>query len=398
MKQKLQKNIGLDYIATFITNLNMQSSIWVLYLAYCGMNLAQIGLLEGVYHATSIICEIPSGAFADLLGRKRSMVLSRLCIAISCVIMLFAGNFWLFALSFIIQALGNNLNSGSEEALIYDSMKVIGREEEYMGVYGRLNVIIEVAQGIATVAGGVLAEYSYFWCYAACLLIAVLAVLPVLLMTEAPVTDDMAERLPVGTLIEEHFKKSGKILKSDSRILKNIVFYSVVFAAETLLFFYSQQYYAELGYNKIGISMILLVVGAASCLGAFLSEKIYARFGKKTSFAAAAVIGAALVCYGFHNVAVSVVTFAATGFCNALLYPIQSDSLNDLIPSEQRATLISVDSMFFSIAMILVFPAAGAAADVFGLTGVLVGIGAGLWLFVGTWLILKSKNEKRLIK
>lgn len=236
MKQKLQKNIGLDYIATFITNLNMQSSIWVLYLAYCGMNLAQIGLLEGVYHATSIICEIPSGAFADLLGRKRSMVLSRLCIAISCVIMLFAGNFWLFALSFIIQALGNNLNSGSEEALIYDSMKVIGREEEYMGVYGRLNVIIEVAQGIATVAGGVLAEYSYFWCYAACLLIAVLAVLPVLLMTEAPVTDDMAERLPVGTLIEEHFKKSGKILKSDSRILKNIVFYSVVFAAETLLF------------------------------------------------------------------------------------------------------------------------------------------------------------------
>ena len=73
MKQKLQKNIGLDYIATFITNLNMQSSIWVLYLAYCGMNLAQIGLLEGVYHATSIICEIPSGAFADLLGRKRSI-------------------------------------------------------------------------------------------------------------------------------------------------------------------------------------------------------------------------------------------------------------------------------------------------------------------------------------
>lgn len=110
------------------------------------------------------------------------------------------------------------------------------------------------------------------------------------------------------------------------------------------------------------------------------------------------MIGAALVCYGFHNVAVSVVTFATAGFCNALLYPIQSDSLNDLIPSEQRATLISVDSMFFSIAMILVFPAAGAAADVFGLTGVLVGIGAGLWLFVGTWLIFKVKNEKRLIK
>ena len=66
----LRKNIVLDYITTFVTNLNMQSSIWVLYLAYCGLNLAQIGLVEGIYHATSIVFEIPSGAVADLIDRK----------------------------------------------------------------------------------------------------------------------------------------------------------------------------------------------------------------------------------------------------------------------------------------------------------------------------------------
>ena len=48
------------------------------------------------------------------------------------------------------------------------------------------NVLIEVAQGLATVAGGVLAELSYFWCYAACVVIAVLALLPVLWMAEPP--------------------------------------------------------------------------------------------------------------------------------------------------------------------------------------------------------------------
>ncbi len=85
MIARLKRNIVLDYIGTFVTNLNMQSSIWVLYLAYCGLNLAQIGLVEGIYHATSILFEIPSGAVADLLGRKRSMVLSKLCIAVSCV-------------------------------------------------------------------------------------------------------------------------------------------------------------------------------------------------------------------------------------------------------------------------------------------------------------------------
>ena len=126
--KRLKRNIPLDYMNTCITNLNMQSSVWVLYFAYCGLTLAQIGLLEGVYHATSIVCEIPSGAAADLLGRKKSMILSRICVAVSCVIMLFFRSFWFFALSFVIQAVGNNFNSGSEEALVYDSMKYIGEE------------------------------------------------------------------------------------------------------------------------------------------------------------------------------------------------------------------------------------------------------------------------------
>lgn len=61
----------------------------MLYLAYLGMNLVQIGLLEGIYHAAGIVCEIPSGAMADLRGRRKSMIISRVLLAISCIIMLF---------------------------------------------------------------------------------------------------------------------------------------------------------------------------------------------------------------------------------------------------------------------------------------------------------------------
>lgn len=217
IQTRIKRNIPFDYVSTFITNLNMQSSIWVLYLAYCGMSLAQIGLLEGIYHATSILCEVPSGAVTDLLGRKRSMILSRICIAISCVIMLFSKNFWLFAASFIIQALGNNFNSGSEEALVYDSMKYIGQEDRYMGVNGRINVLIEISQGIATVAGGILAEYSYFWCYAACVIIAVLALISVLPMVEVPTEREQKEHPTIGKMIAKHFKTSFSILKEEFR-------------------------------------------------------------------------------------------------------------------------------------------------------------------------------------
>ena len=407
---RLKRNVGLDYVHTFLSNMNMQSSIWVLYLAYCGMHLAQIGLLEGIYHATSIVCEIPSGAAADLLGRKRCMILSNICIAVSCVIMLFSKSFGCFAVSFVVQALGNNLNSGSEEALVYDSMKCLGQEEHYMGVYGRLNVLIEVAQGLATVAGGALAEFSYFWCYAACVVIAVLALLPVLWMAEPTQcgeaadtagegVEDAAEGTPAQRTIREtvkhHFAVSACILQKDARIGKIIGFYSVVFAAHTLLFFYSQQYFADLGYNKVQISVIMLLVGGASCLGALVSEKMYRWFGKKCLIPETVIIAGAILCYGAGKAGVAIAALMCAGFANAALYPIQSDSLNALIPSEQRATLISVDSMCFSIVMIVLFPLAGALADRWGLKTVLLLLGVILLLFLLTVFCIEKESFSR---
>lgn len=404
---RLKRNVGLDYVHTFLSNMNMQSSIWVLYLAYCGIYLAQIGLLEGIYHATSIVCEIPSGAAADLLGRKRCMILSNICIAVSCVIMLFSKSFGCFAVSFVVQALGNNLNSGSEEALVYDSMKCLGQEEHYMGVYGRINVLIEVAQGLATVAGGVLAEFSYFWCYAACVVIAVLALLPVLWMAEPPQcgeaadtagegVEDAAEGTPAQRTTRETVKHpfavSACILQKDVRIGKIIGFYSVVFAAHTLLFFYSQQYFADLGYNKVQISVIMLLVGGASCLGALVSEKMYRWFGKKCLIPETVIIAGAILCYGAGKADVAAAALMCAGFANAALYPIQSDSLNALIPSEQRATLISVDSMCFSIAMIVLFPLAGALADRWGLKTVLLLLGVILLLFLLTVFCIEKES------
>ena len=385
LEAKLHKNIFLDYFHTFITNLNMQSSIWVLYLAYCGMSLTQIGLLEGVYHITSMIFEIPSGALADLLGRKKSMAVSKTCIAISCLIMLYSRSFWLFALSFFIQALGNNFNSGSEEALVYDSMKAIGEEEKYITVCGRLNILIEVAQGIATVAGGVLAEYSFYWCYFASLVIALLAFLPVFGMTEAPFEKQQSVGNSIWEMLKDHFETSIGVLKKDLRILRIVVYFSAVFAAQTLLFFYGQQYFFDLGCNKIRISLIMLQYSLFCCLGAYCSDKVFEKFGRRIAVIASFFIAAAIACFVFETAWLSAVMLSAAGFCNSLLYPIQSSILNGLIPSEQRATLISVNSMFFSVAMILLFPVAGFLADEMGLGKVLFGIGCLLVVFTFFW-------------
>lgn len=98
---------------------------------------------------------------ADLMGRKKVLLLGRVISVISSILMLTSNHFLGFAISFILSAASYNLNSGSEEALVYDSMKEAGKEEEYLTVNGRLNFLIEVSQGVASFLGGVLSDISY---------------------------------------------------------------------------------------------------------------------------------------------------------------------------------------------------------------------------------------------
>lgn len=387
---KLYRNIKLDYLFTIIRNIDMSSSIWVLYLAYRGMSLLEIGILEGVYHITGMIFEIPSGAVADLLGRKKTVLAGRLCMTLSCICMLLANGFWGFALSFFIQALSSNLNSGSEEALLYDSMKLCGREEEFLKVSGRLNMLMEIAQAIAVVAGGILAEYSYVWCYGACIVIALLGFVTALFFAEPPIGGEKSNTKP-GLLqrLRSHFATSLAILKENRSIRNIVIYYSAIFTAYTLLFFYSQQYFYDFGLNKVRISFIMLVAGGVSCLGAACSEKLYSGLGEKIVNICAIVIALGIAAFGLQSLPIAIAALVLTSFCNSLLYPIQSISLNRLIPSEQRATLISVNSMAFSVGMAILFPAVGALADWFGLP--LIFLGLGLLLTPGVLLARRMK-------
>ena len=369
LQEKLKNNIIAEYFYSFINNLSMSSSIWVLYLTYKGMNLMQIGLLEGVYHLTSILFEIPSGAAADLLGRKKTLIVSRILMVISCIIMLFADSFLGFALSFFFQALSGNFNSGAEEALLFDSLKLLGKEDHYLSVSGRINTLLEISQGIATVVGGILAEYSYTYCYLTCIIIALLGLVPALIMTKPPIepTETPTAKKRVSQIVKEHFITSSDVLKKDKTLLHLILYYSVIFSAYTLLFFYSQQYFYDHGLNKIQISIVMFFAGIVACLGALLSEQLYSKYGKKITLLGACLIALSVLAFSLNHLSVAIGALLIATFFNSLLYPIQSNSLNQRIPSAQRATLISVNSMFFSVFMILFFPMVGALADMIGL-------------------------------
>ncbi|EIC77722.1 hypothetical protein HMPREF1114_0659 [Streptococcus oralis SK100] len=120
-KPNYRKNIGLMAGVEFFAFLGI-TSFWILFLSQNGMSLWQIGLLESIFHATSVICEIPSGMLADRYSYKTNLYLSRIAgIASSILMLLGQGNFWIYALAMVVSALSYNFDSGTSAAMVYDS-------------------------------------------------------------------------------------------------------------------------------------------------------------------------------------------------------------------------------------------------------------------------------------
>lgn len=362
-KDKLKNNIKLDYLYKFLQSLDISAAIWMLYLAYKGLSLVEIGILEGLFHVVSLICEVPTGAIADILGRKNTIVIGRLLSALSSILMLLGTSFGGFAIAFAIQAISYNLNSGSEEALVYDSLKLIGGEEEYIKVNGTLNLIIEVAQGVAVLVGGILSDYAFSYSYILAVIISLCAFGVSLGFKEPEIHEDKAVRLNA----IQHFKTCFKVMKNNKKIILMMLFFEGIFMVGTTTHFYSQQYFSDLGYSRSYISIIYVVASVGCALGAKYVYIFEEKLKDKIIYVLPAVSAIALMIFSFISSVGSIASFMIFSVTNNMLYPVSSSYINKLIPSEQRATLISVQSMCFSIFMIVFFPLMGLLGQVISL-------------------------------
>ena len=93
--KNINRNIKVSYIYNLLMNFDMTSAIWVLYLSYKGLSLAEIGVIEAIFHVSSVLGEIPTGAAADFIGKRTSIILGIMSV-ISGIIMIFGNNFLCF--------------------------------------------------------------------------------------------------------------------------------------------------------------------------------------------------------------------------------------------------------------------------------------------------------------
>ena len=255
---QLRQNIKKNYVFIFLQNVDLTRGIWMIYLASKGMSLTQLGLLETIFHLTSFTMEVPTGAVADLYGRRTSRIIGRILSVISVVILLMADSFFWFAGSFIIIALSYNMESGAGDALIYDSMKEIGEEDQYMKIGGNKEMVFQIASIFSFFIGGYLATKSYKLAFAITIVIGLATVVYSFLFVEPNVG-----RKTVIDGKKHHFtyqlKESFQILRGHKRLGFLIFFSQFILSFTTTTFFYLQNYMKSDGYDEAAIGALYAV-------------------------------------------------------------------------------------------------------------------------------------------
>lgn len=400
MIKKLKQNISISYVYNFFLQLNITSAIWVLYLAFKGMSLVEIGLLESIYHITGLIFELPTGALADLYGRKFCVVLGRVVNVISCILMITSSSFLGFAISFVLSCAAMNLNSGAAEALVYDSLKELGEEEKYKKIWGELAFVMSIAQGIAVLLGGILADIQFLYAYIFGTVIQIVALIISFSFNEPHIDNkkvksksknqNKKEKIVINQLIT-----SINVLKDRKIVLYLIMFSALVGSLQTTVFFYSQQYFSDLNYTKTKIAIICALGSLIEAVSSKYAYKIENGLKIKGILLGTSIINIiALAGLAFVK-ELSILFFLLTSVTGGLAFTIFSDYINSRIPSEHRATILSFDSLCFSIFMICVFPLFGLLAEHIGFS-ITFGVIAILYIPAMLFLMLKLKKHKNI--
>ncbi len=363
--KRLGNNIYKNYIYTFMSNFNVTSGVWMLYLAYRGLSLFEIGIMEAIFHLTSFTMEVPTGVVADLLGRKMSRIMGRFMAVIATLLMIYAGGPLGFAISFVFSALSYNLESGAGDALIYDSMKEIGSDKTYMKVKGRGEALFQIANAMALPIGGYLATTNYQSVYKLAFVVGIVTLIHSFSFVE-PNVGKVEKKDNHLTTFKHQLKDSISIVKNSKDLGFLIIMAESYGVFATTTFFYIQNFLKEGGKSEFRIGLVLAIGSVLAAIMATAAHRIEKRFGFKITLTVLLMAGSSSL-WLMATGALAEIGIVLLSIFEVIEFVVMSDYINKLIPSERRATILSMESMVFSLFMIIIFPIVGLVGDLWGL-------------------------------
>lgn len=394
----LTLTLGNTLAASFIWGIN------TLFLLDAGLSNLEAFAANAFFTAGMVLFEVPTGVIADGWGRRVSFLLGTATLAASTYLYYLmwqlSAPFWAWAAVSVLLGLGFTFFSGAVEAWLVDALRFSGYEGGLETVLGRGLMVSGVAMLAGSVAGGVIAQATNLG-VPFLLRVGVLLVMFAVafwLMRDVGFTPERtthplrATRAVLSASLENGLKHPP---------VRYVMLAAPFSAGVGIYVFYAlQPYLLELfgdpsAYSVAGLAAAM--VAGAQVLGGWLAPRLRRLVHKRTTvlILSSAVSALLLVVLGFTRVFwVALALLALWALVASAGTPVRQAYLNDMIPSKQRATVLSFDSLMGSSGGVVVQPVLGRAADVYGYPASLA-IGGVIELIAVPFLLASRRQHPR---
>ena len=358
-------NINKVIFINFCQRFHLYIHAYALLLLARGLTLVQISLIESIVIGSIFLMEVPTGVLADRVGRKWSIFASTFLLMTGEFIFIFARSFEWYIFIALLTGTGFAFASGAVEALVYDSLPEAGREDAMKRAMGRLGFYAQIAFVIAPIIGGLIIGVARAEDFipAIALTAAALLIGVIVCLTLREPAIHTSEKKPGSA---ELFRAGVALLRHHKRLrrLAMLVVFTAPFTG-AIVTTLGPPYLVRNEVSPFAVGLALSVGSLLAALTQRYAYKFEQCLGQARAIAVLILLPGAL--YWFFAVAVGPF---ATLFAVILIYglndmkgPLFSAYQNALIESKNRATVLSLISMFTSLFLALGLPIYAALAE-----------------------------------
>jgi len=358
MKTEINKLLAIRALRSFMVVM----PIITLYFQESGLLIRDIFVLQVIFSVAIVLLEVPSGYFADVFGRKGSLILGVIVGTAGFLMYYLAFGFWGFAAAEILLAISAAFLSGADSAFLYDTLQQYSAVDQHTRHQGRIISATRISEAVASLVGGFLATIiALKSIFLVEFFVMALAIPIVFSMKEPEIPPSTVKRKSLLQILSFALRENKKLLYLN-------IFSGVISTVTLVMVWFAQPYWEKLDVPLLYFGIMWAGLNILVAVGAFFAHRLEKFFSFRALFGFIAILP--IILYGLLALGIKYLALAIIPLfwvLRGVFQPISLDYINRETDSSTRATVVSISQLFGRAIFSILSPFLGWIADVWSL-------------------------------